>query len=333
MQNEPFTSVRRDSDVILVDAHDPVFASSSIGMLFGIERVIIARQTQNDFDQITDMVGQVGGSLLLGGEVFAVSVDGTSKGFLPRDVEMAATARIIESKSSSGVQPGTPERHDKLLYTHMTPKHAYVSIFEDGGMGGLPTGIQGRAVCCVFDELSAVSCYETMRMGFEVQPIVCYKKKSDITGLARTVDKILSHILAENLSLTFCHVNPESAGYEHMAASATRIMVQKASGYGATHVGLPVSRMAFPGDMTDRLAGEVAAAGLVPVGVLGDHAAIQKTLARLNLKSVHARRTLARRHQNDAKASAAESCHTIQVRAGPNSLHEMLDSLHQILEF
>ena len=44
LQNEPYTRVGRDGEVILVDAHDPVFASSAIGMLFGVEKVLIARQ-------------------------------------------------------------------------------------------------------------------------------------------------------------------------------------------------------------------------------------------------------------------------------------------------
>ncbi|MDH5658888.1 MAG: thiamine biosynthesis protein, partial [Nitrosopumilus sp.] len=39
-----FKSVKSDDGVILVDANDPVFASSAISLLFGIEKIVIARQ-------------------------------------------------------------------------------------------------------------------------------------------------------------------------------------------------------------------------------------------------------------------------------------------------
>ncbi len=335
IQQEPFTSIRRDGDIILVDAHDPVFASSVIGSLFGVERIVIARQTDNVFDDIVDTVHQLGGSLLLGNETFLVRVEGYSRGFLPKDVEMAATGRIIETKSSLGARPGTPERYDKLLYVYMTKRYAYISIYVDGGMGGLPTGTQGRAVCCVFDEISAAACYETMRMGFDVRIVACYVKESDINRLARVVDRLIPFLLTKFIPMTFHKICPVSSGYGDMAASSTQTSLYVAHECNATHVGLPLSRMAFAGPITDVLADRVYQAGLVPLSMLGDHGRVQHTLVQLNLaaKSPGVRRIMGRTHACGAEIPSTIPGNTINVKAGPNSLHDMLDSLHQTLEF
>ena len=52
IKNQEFKSVKRDGDIILVDANDPVFASSAINLLFGIKKIAIARKISNDFQNI-----------------------------------------------------------------------------------------------------------------------------------------------------------------------------------------------------------------------------------------------------------------------------------------
>ena len=49
IQNQSFGRISRDGNLILVDANDPVFASSSINLLFGIKQIIIAKQIENNF--------------------------------------------------------------------------------------------------------------------------------------------------------------------------------------------------------------------------------------------------------------------------------------------
>ena len=106
IKGQKFGSVKRDGDVILVDANDPVFASSAINLLFGIKKIAIARRVDNDFDGIVSEITSIGGNLLLKGQRFLVSVEGASKGFLVKDVEIAATSNIIETRSELGVVPG-----------------------------------------------------------------------------------------------------------------------------------------------------------------------------------------------------------------------------------
>ena len=95
IKEQKFNFVKRDGDVILVDANDPVFSSSAINLLFGIKQVAIARQIKNDFDEIISEITSIGGNLLLKGERFLVKVEGESKGFFTKDIELAATSSII----------------------------------------------------------------------------------------------------------------------------------------------------------------------------------------------------------------------------------------------
>lgn len=137
IRQEEFSSLKKDGSIIIVDANDPVFASSAINLLFGIKRVSIAKQIRNNFEEIVTTITEIGSNLLLRGDRFLVRVEGESKGFLPKDVEIASTSSIIEKNTTINVKPGTQEDYDKLLYTFLTKSNAYVCIFLDEGLGGV----------------------------------------------------------------------------------------------------------------------------------------------------------------------------------------------------
>ena len=54
IQNQEFRRIRKEGSVIIVEANDPVFASSAINTLFGINGVAIAKQVDNDFESIVN---------------------------------------------------------------------------------------------------------------------------------------------------------------------------------------------------------------------------------------------------------------------------------------
>ena len=57
-------------DVKLFSIGDPVFASTTINLLFGIKQVIIAKKIKNDFATVVSEINKIGSSLLLKGERF-----------------------------------------------------------------------------------------------------------------------------------------------------------------------------------------------------------------------------------------------------------------------
>jgi len=81
IQNQKFHKIRREGDIIIVEADDPVFASSAINTLFGIKGVAIAKQVTSDFESIVNGISKVGINIFLKGERFLCKWRG-----MPRDL-------------------------------------------------------------------------------------------------------------------------------------------------------------------------------------------------------------------------------------------------------
>ena len=164
IQNQIFHKIRKEGDIIIVEADDPVFASSAISTLFGIKGVAIAKRVINDFESIVDGTSKVAEDIFLKGEKFLLQIEGYAKGFTTKDIELAATSSIIEKTAGIGIKPGTSKKYDRKLYVCLTKLNAYICIYYDNGLGGVPNNSQNKEiVCCIFDELSAVSCLETIK--------------------------------------------------------------------------------------------------------------------------------------------------------------------------
>ena len=332
-----YRTVKRDSDVILVDANDPVFASSAISLLFGIEKIAIARRVRNDFKEIVSEIALVGGNLLLKSERFLVSVEGAASGFLPKDAELAATSNIIEKKSGLGARPGTKHDHDKLLYCYLTRKNAYVCIYLDAGAGGVPFRADTHdIVCCVYDELSAVCCYETIKQGFNPKIIVCYNKRSELLNLAKAVNRILPRLLKEEVDIEVFRVKPgrPKAGYQALVRLAVEVQLSCAESAGISRVSVPVSSL-VSAELADSLIGRVFEGGKVPIlplsgldsGILSDarELGMERQIPKIE------RRLSGSLGSGDGFAagldSTMESRQLVRITVGPNNVHDFLDSL------
>lgn len=348
--NQQFRSVRRDGDIILVDANDPVFASSAVNLLFGVEKVAIARRVENDFKKVVSEISAVGGNLLLSGERFLVRVEGASRGFMTKDVELAATSDIIEKKSGLGAKPGTGQNHDKLLYAYLTKKNAYVCIFSDSGMGGVPLR-SGKhdTVCGVYDWLSAVSCYETIKQGFNPKVVVCYRRKPELVNLARAVSQILPRLLQESVTIEVFRVEAGPSGKgssrQRLTGLVLGILISRAESCGIRHVSVPVLPMASPTEFVDGLVGRVFEGRKIPVlplsgvdsgGVFADARELGLERHALKKKKMSGAAGLFLQGPGGSTGagftkkeldSALKSRQDVHIRVGPNNVHDFLDSL------
>ena len=335
IKNQQFKSVKRDNDVILVDANDPVFASSAINLLFGIEKVAIARKIKNDFQNIVSEITSTGGNLLLKGERFLVKVEGTSKGFLAKDVEIAATSNIIEKKQNLGAHPGTDESHDKLLYSYLTKNNAYVCIFSDKGNGGIPYESQKqKTICAIYDELSAVSCFETIKQGNDVKIIVCYRQKSDLMNLAKIISQILPRLARDIVELEFFEIKIRPTGIKNYLIyvnSVLEIMLQ----YSNSRVSMSLSPLIFSSDFVDNSLMRVFGKKKTPIiplaGVdsnLFDDAkeiGLERSLKKLEgIISINSNEVPI--YAKKEVENAFKTKKMISVKVGPNNVHDILDS-------
>ncbi len=336
IKNQEFKSVKRDGDIILVDANDPVFASSAINLLFGIEKIAITRQIKNNFQDIVSEITSISGNLLLKGEKFLVKVEGISKGFLVKDIEIAATSNIIEKKVKLGAHPGTEENYDKLLYTYLTKNNAYISIFSDKGNDGIPYQSQKqKTICAVYDELSAVSCYETIKQGYDTKIIVCYRQKSELMNIIKIVNQIIPRLVQDKIELEFFHlkINPNGIkNYLVYVNSILEIMLRNSS----NRVSLALSPLIFSSDFIDNSSKQVFGKKKIPIIPLsGVDANLFIDAKEIGLeKSIKKLEKIITINSNEIPSfskihveTAIKTKKVISVQVGTNNVHDILDSI------
>ena len=342
IRNQEFKSIKRDGDVILVNSGDPVFSSSAINLLFGIEKVVIARQVKNDFKTIVSEITSLGGNLLLKGEKFLVKVEGTTKGFFPKDIEIAATSSIIEKKSNLGARPGTEENYDKLLYTYLTKNNAYVCIFMDKGHGGISFNSKKQnTICSIYDEISAVSCFETIKQGFDSKIIICYRKKSELMSLAKTVNQIIPRLVKEKVTLDFFQIkiNPTGAkNYLTFVNSVIEVLLHEAKSNKLSYVSLALSPLVFSQEFIEYSIRKVFQNNKLPIMPLqgvdfklfeeAREIRLEKQIPKMNKIILMTLNEIPKILAKDVK-SALNTKKTVNVKVGPNNVHDILDSLEE----
>jgi hypothetical protein len=342
VRGQEFKSIKRDGDVILVNSGDPVFSSSAINLLFGIEKIAIARQVKNDFKTIVSEITSLGGNLLLKGEKFLVKVEGSSKGFFPKDVEIAATSSIIEKKSNLGARPGTEENFDKMLYTYLTEKNAYICIFIDKGQGGVSFNSQKQnTICSVYDEVSAVSCFETIKQGFDSKIIICYRKNSELMNLVKTVNQIIPRLAKEKVSLDFFQIKINPTGvknYQIFISSVIEILIQEAKSNNLSYVSLALSPLAFSQDFIEYSMKKIFQNNKLPIMPLNGVDAklfeeakeigLEKQIPKMNKIILMNSKEIHKITGKEVKF-ALNTKKTVDVIIGPNNVHDILDSLEE----
>ena len=339
INNQRYTKVSRDGNLILIDANDPVFASTTIGLLFGIKRIIIAKKIKNNFTTVVDEINKIGSNLLLKGERFYVNVQGVPKGYVTKDVELSATSLLIENNRKIDAKPGTEEKHDKLLFTHITKSNAYVSIFTDKGLGGTVNNSQNeKIVCGIFDEFSALACLETIKQGFEVKIIVLYQKQSELITLVKILQKILPRTLQIRAEIEFYKI----IGLDSNLASKNflfgEILSKIALREKISFVSLPISPLVFPSTLIKKLENKIFDLGLIPLIPLSgigfeifDNAkevGFEKYLTKIE-KTLQTKivEKYDKKLSNTTITSIMASKKTVSVKLGPNIIHEILDAL------
>jgi len=341
IQNQKFCKIRKEDDVIIVEADDPVFASSAINTLFGIKGVAIAKRVNNNFESIVNSVVTAAADIFLKGERFLLQIEGCAKGFTTKDIELAATSSLIEKTAGTGIKPGTSKKYDRKLYVCLTKLNAYICIYYDNGLGGIPNNSQNKKiVCCVFDELSAVSCLETMKQGFDVKIIVCYSKDSELLHLVKIINQIIRRTIKPKESLEFYRIHINKKLPPLMLTEITaKILIQIAITNNAKRISLAISPLIHPVDFVESLIKQVYSKNLIPyfpLSGLDDN--VFETAKEIGLEKYLSRiEKLGGSNFSNFKQSTKEiekivketimSKKTVLVNVGPNNVHDILDEV------
>ena len=337
IKNLKFGKITKDDFLICINADDPVFVSSAIALLFGIKQIVIAKKIKNDFKTIVSQVGEIGSNLLLKGEKFYVKADGNAKGFVIKDLELAATSTLIQKNQKISAKPGTEAKHDKLLQIYVTKSNAYVCIFVDEGLGGTANNSQlHKSICAITDEFSAVNCLETIKQGFDVKPIICYETREELVYLVKILDKILPRFLKSEIELEF-HKIPKfgknSDGILSKNSLITDILIKTAKKNKMSQISLAVSPVVFPSTYLETLQKQVFSVGLIPhIPLSGIDSGIIKNAREIGIEKYISKIekflkidfTKSKIKQTKIKKITKN---VIKVKLGPNNIHFILDSL------
>ena len=341
IQKQNFRKIRKEGDVIIVEADDPVFASSAISTLFGIKGVAIAKRVINDFESIVDGTSKVAEDIFLKGEKFLLQIEGYAKGFTTKDIELAATSSIIEKTAGIGIKPGTSKKYDRKLYVCLTKLNAYICIYYDNGLGGVPNNSQNKEiVCCIFDELSAVSCLETIKQGFDVKIIICYNKDSELLRLVKIINQIIRRTVRSKISLDFYKIHDDKKLASILLTEiASKILIQIASRNGIKRISLSTSPLIYPIDFSEDLTKLTFSKNLIPyfpLSGLDDNVfesareiGLEKYLE--NIKKLakikfHNSRYPAKKIEKIIYESIKNK-KVVSINLGPNNVHEILDEI------
>ena len=339
IKNQNYSKISRDGNLILVDANDPVFASTTINLLFGIKQIIIAKKIKNDFTTVVNEISKMGTNLLLKGERFYVNVQGVPKGYVTKDVELSATSSLIENNKKINAKPGTEEKHDKLLFTYITKSNAYVSIFSDKGLGGTVNNSQNQKVVCgIFDEFSALACLETIKQGFEVKFVVFYQNQAELVNLVKILQRILPRTLQIQFEIEFYKISGLGNNIASKNFLVTEILPRIATREKISYVGLPISPLVFPSVFIKKIKLKIFEFGLIPfiplsgIGLeifenakeIGFEKHVEKIEKILRTKIIEKR--IKKLSERDIDG-IIKSKKTAKVNLGPNVLHEILDTL------
>ena len=337
IKNLKFGKIIKDDFLICVQADDPVFVSSAIGLLFGVKQIVIAKKIRNDFKTIVSQVGEIGSNLLLKGEKFYVKADGHAKGFVIKDLELAATSTLIQKNQKISAKPGTELKHDKLLQIYVTKSNAYVCIFVDEGLGGTVNNSQlQKSICCVTDEFSAVNCLETIKQGFEVKLLICYETREDVIHLVKIIDKILPRMLRSEIELEFYKISKFGKNSEDILSKntlITNILIKSAKEKKISHISLATSPLIYPSKYVETLQKRIFSAGMIPhIPLSGIDSEIMKNAKEIGMeKYISKIEKFLKINFTKSKTKPIKNekitKKTIKIKLGPNNVHTILDSL------
>ncbi|MGQ0794776.1 MAG: thiamine biosynthesis protein [Nitrosopumilaceae archaeon] len=336
-----FSKIRKNDSVIIVEAEDPVFASSAISYLFGIEKIAIAKEIENKFNVLVSTIATVGANLLLKDERFYVRVDGIKTEFLPKDVELAATSALIEKTLDLQTKPGTEFIHDKIIYTYLTKSHAYVCIFIDKGLGGTPYKSQNKKVfCSIYDELSAISCIQTLKMGFDVKILVCYNNESELLNLVKMLNQILYRFIQTKFELYFCKIDMKSGGRTILLKIAiiTDILATLAKRNKIDGISIAISSSIFSSWFIEYNMKHVIQKNVFPLFPLlgadnnifeiAKEYGLEKYASKIeNLCKMKFKKDLSKNKISKVSQISRRNIRTITIELGSNNVHNIIDSL------
>jgi hypothetical protein len=185
--------------------------------------------------------------------------------------------------------------------------------------------------------MSAVSCFETIKQGYDTKIIVCYRQKSELMNLAKIINQIIPRLVQDKIELEFYYLKIKPNGIKNYLIyvnSILEIMLQHSNNY----VSLALSPLVFSTNFIDSSLKRVFEKKKIPIVPLaGVDTNLFDEAREIGLeRSIKKLEKMITINSNEIPAfskkeveSAIKTKKKISVQVGPNNVHDILDSLEE----
>ncbi len=214
--------------------------------------------------------------------------------------------------------------------------------FTDKGQGGISFNSQKQnTICSIYDEISAVSCFETIKQGFDPKIIICYRKKSELMNLVKTINQIIPRLINEKVTLDFFQIKINPTGAKNYLAfinSVIEVLLHVAKSNKLSYVSLALSPLVFSQEFIENSIKKVFQNNKFPIMPLNGvdsklfeeakEIGLEKQIPKINKIILMISKEIPKISAKDVK-SALNTKKTVDVKVGPNNVHDILDSLEE----
>lgn len=209
------SSMKSEENYIVLDVCDIVEAKCALVGMFGIDKIGIAKKTQNDFSNVVSAIVATGKKIIMPREKFLVKVrlyknhDSKTVNYEAKDVEFASSGQLVAELSGRAARPATTkDTVDRIIESYIDNRYAYVCVKTTQSLGGLPFNSQNyKLMCSIHGPLSFLSCFVSMRCGFLPKIFLLYTDEEDLRKKVKLCKPIIDMIDQRRYQVSTARIN------------------------------------------------------------------------------------------------------------------------------
>jgi hypothetical protein len=335
-------SVAIEHNCVICESSDIVELACQLATMFGVESVAVAKKVSSNFSALSAAIVEVGVSLIIPGDRFHVKVilQPTAKcDYVSRDIEFAASGMLTARVASITALPAkTEEDASRQILAVVGRESAYVCIQTITAPSGLIASSHGEVLSSIHDSLSFLSSMMAAKAGFDCSSILLpYVDKSELEINAKLVQSFAARTGRKKQTILTMPINVPGKG----AASAllkekiiSKVLIRNQN---SSRIIFPFTTAYHPVWFIETIFQETLAAGKMPFApliFLSNELVMyaQQAGIELNISSSAADITKGKIQRYgevvdfEAK-SAIKHTKRLELKIGPNYLHDILDTI------
>jgi hypothetical protein len=332
-------SITIEGNCIICETDKVIDLACALSKMFGVERVAIAIRVSSNFSKLFRAIVEAGSRIVIPGDRFYVKVNTqppANPSFMDRDVEFACTGTLAAKLASIHASPARTEvEATRLILTVVGKKSAYICIKIMDARGGLIVGSQGTAVSTMHGSLSLITCMMSAKSGFDCSSILLpYVDESDLEINAKLAQLFAARTGRKKQTILATPIKVPAKG--NLSLLLRDIIVSKSLiQCRGKVIAFPLTSAFHPIWFIESTIRDAVFANKIPVAPiismsseLGNYA--KEVGIDLNISPSNIRKDRLQRYNNAIEVearSAIKYMRKLELKVGPNYLHDIIDSI------